>query len=172
VGKRLPGNARMSLAPLALGPGFMHAKGAFFAEPISPLVGEMSAKQTEGGMAPLVPGAHVLGRVHPPLSPAVTSPPQRGEIGAAATSAFAIPDLTFVILALEARSHSMTSASHKKPAGSLRRVSYFRRSDPRRISRRCSASSAQRRGCRRAMRPSRTSRTVRLPASLRRFPAP
>ena len=45
-------------------------------------------------------------------------------------------------------------------------------SDPVGISRRCSASSGLRPECRRAMRPSRTSRTVQQPASLRRFPAP
>jgi hypothetical protein len=130
-------------------------------------------KADRGGMAPLVPGAHVLGRVHPPSVTCGDISPARGEIGAAATSAFAIPDLTFVILALEARSHSMIHPrATKKPAGSLRRVSYLQTSDPRRISLRCSASSAQRRGCRRARRPSRTNRTVRLPASLRRFPAP
>ena len=51
--------------------------------PISPLAGDMSAKQTEGGMVPHVSSARILGRVHPPLSPTVTSPPQGGRLGGA-----------------------------------------------------------------------------------------
>ena len=52
----------------------------FLRNPISPLAGEMSAKQTEGGVFPLVSSARILGRLHPPLSPTVTSPPQGGRL--------------------------------------------------------------------------------------------
>jgi hypothetical protein len=80
AGKRLPGILTIQLESLGREPGSVNAKTAFSQNPISPL-----AKQTEGGMVPLFSSARVLGRVYPPLSPTVTSPPQVGRLGVVQT---------------------------------------------------------------------------------------
>ena len=84
--------------------------------PISPLAGEMSAKQTEGGMVPLVSSVRILARFTPSVTYGDISPAKGGDC--------------FIL----------TTHPNKKPAGSLRRVSCWVSVDPGRISRRCFAS--------------------------------
>jgi hypothetical protein len=81
AGKRLSGILAIQLESLRREPGSVNAKTAFSQNPISPLAGEMSAKQTEGGIVQPVSNARNLGKAHPPLSPTVTSPPQGGRLG-------------------------------------------------------------------------------------------
>jgi hypothetical protein len=85
AGKRLSGILAIQLESLGREPGSVNAKTAFSQNPISPLAGEMSAKQTEGGMVQPVSKARNLGKAHPPLSPTVTSPPQGGRLGVVQT---------------------------------------------------------------------------------------
>jgi hypothetical protein len=65
AGKRLSGILAIQLESLGREPGSVNAKTAFSQNPISPLAGEMSAKQTEGVWFSLFRTRVIWGRLTP-----------------------------------------------------------------------------------------------------------